>query len=107
MRAFAPSCFTEGLGFFNEAKEIEVIEIEKGIPVPTTRQLRNSAMPLEKMEIGDLFALPVTEEQKNHCESYASSIRSRVTQWARKNGAKKFTVLLVEEQSKVMVWRIA
>ena len=84
-----------------------MIEIEKGIPIPTTRQLRNSAMPLEKMEIGDSFALPVTEEQKNHCGQYASSIRSRVTQWAKKNGARKFTVLLVNEQSKVRVWRIA
>lgn len=79
------------------------IVIEKNVPVPSGRQPKKY-FPFDKMEIGDSFAVPVPEGAQ--VGEFSAKVRTHAINWGRQNGAK-FSVLLVDEQTNVRVWRVA
>jgi hypothetical protein len=83
--------------------ETTMIEIEKNVPMPNGR-CATKEFPYSSMEIGDSFAVIVPPGAD--VGSFAARARGRAGVWGKKNGAK-FSVLLVDEQTKVRVWRVA
>jgi hypothetical protein len=75
---------------------MSTFKIEKTVPIPKTSGKGGGIYPFATMEVGDSFLIP--DGSKN-----INSVRSAVTQAARRNG-RKFTTRLTD--SGLRVWRI-
>ncbi len=80
------------------------IVIEKNVPMPNGRRQPKNDFPYAKMEVGDSFAVSVPEGAQ--VGQFSAKVRTQAHQWGKQNGAK-FSALLVDEQTKVRVWRVA
>lgn len=81
-----------------------MIEIEKNVPMPSSRRYTKHSYPFEKMGVGDSFAVPVPEGVQ--ATQFAANIRTTAHVWGKARGVK-FSVLLVDGLTRVRVWRIA
>jgi len=82
------------------------IVIEKNVPLPERIRSSSDEFPYSRMEVGDSFAVPVPPDEAYHTGVYAARVRGTVCAWGKKHGAK-FTVLLVDQKTKVRIWRVA
>lgn len=74
-------------------------EIESGIPVPKrTRQGRNK-YPLEKLDVGQSFFIPLDDESK---PTAAKNLRSSMAVRAKKLDIK---IVTIGDNTGVRVWR--
>lgn len=80
------------------------IVIEKNVPMPNGRRQPKKDFPYAKMEVGDSFAVPVPDGEQ--VGQFSAKVRTQSYQWGKQNKAK-FSVLLVDEQTNVRVWRVA
>ena len=81
---------------------MDMITIDKNIPMPKGGRPQPRIYPFAEMDVGDSFALPVPKN--GDPVKFAAKIRALAWMW-RKHKSVKFSVLLVEEGAKVRVWR--
>ena len=81
------------------------IVIEKNVPMPNGRRQPKKDFPYAKMEVGDSFVVPVPDGVQ--VGQFSSKVRTQAHQWGKQNNGAKFSALLVDEQTKVRVWRVA
>ena len=83
---------------------MEKIEIEKNVPMPNGRRQPKQTYPFAEMVVGDSFAVQVPAGEK--VGQFSAKVRTVAHKWGSDNGAK-FSVLLVDGQASVRVWRVA
>jgi hypothetical protein len=76
---------------------MSTITIEKNIPVPANK--RTNKYPLNTMEIGDSFVVPLEMAPK-------SGIYPAISVYARRAGTK-YTIRAIEDSGGWRVWRTA
>lgn len=96
---------------------MNTIVIERNIPIPAREsnlrgRPRGSKFPLDKLEVGDSFAIPLGEYRKYKKSKYGSyvgeaSLRAVTYNYKKANPGKDFTVRLIPADKTVRVWRIA
>jgi hypothetical protein len=86
-----------------------MIQIEKGIPLPTVRSVNTrKKYDFGSMEVGDSFAVEVTRKRK--AANIKNTLSSSSCDYAKRHKKPwKFTVRRVVENGvkKVRIWRIA
>ena len=80
------------------------IEVEKNIPIPEGRRDSQLKFPYPSMAVGDSFAVPIPSGAD--AGTAAARIRATSNNWGVTNNAK-FLTRLVENKTKVRVWRVA
>ena len=80
------------------------IEVEKNIPIPEGRRDGQLKFPYPSMAVGDSFAVHIPSGAD--AGTAASRIRVTSNNWGVTNNAK-FLTRLVENKTKVRVWRVA
>jgi hypothetical protein len=81
------------------------IAIDKDVPLPDNRRrLPRTAYPFSEMQVGDSFAVPVPSGKNP--SSFSAHMCTAAYQWGRTKNAK-FSVRIIDEKTKVRVWRIA
>lgn len=80
-------------------------KIEKGIPMPNITSGRPRIYPFPEMEVGDSFAVPITDEILCGQNKNARLLSSAATAYTRKYGGK-FSVKLDRPNKVMRCWRL-
>jgi len=90
------------------------IEIESGIPVPEIKRggERTSAYPFHKLEIGQSFFIPNTEQMPDAAKAMATVVSSATRRFKTENPPRVFTIRGKEKGKDgvtlgARIWRIA
>jgi hypothetical protein len=87
-------------------EEIVMIRIDKGIPVPRIKQLRNTPKyPFDKMEVGDSFMILCEEDKVKNQSRLISIAKNSYLVNAKLKGIQSFTTRILEDG--VRCWRTA
>jgi hypothetical protein len=79
--------------------------IEKGIPLPGERG--SDDLPLEVMETGDSFAVPLAEAPDlKERRRITNRVRAAIAKKRHKETGKKFIARLVDGERALRVWRV-
>ena len=88
------------------------IKIETGIEVPPSAKGsgggRSSKYPLDDLEVGQSFAIPLTGERLKQNGADRARVRLSVSiAYFQRTTGKKFTTRLLKDEGVVRCWRIA
>ena len=79
------------------------IKIESGVPLPKrAHKIPLPDLPLDQMEVGQSFKLPVTQE---HMTRTMNALRMKVQRYQRANSGYRFSVI-TETPESIRVFRI-
>lgn len=95
-----------------------MFKIEKGIPLPPkvtnpqgascgVRNRNNLSYPLAQLEVGDSFAVPLTDEFTSQGAPRATSRVAMAAAAVAKTHGFKFTLRTLRDQGVVRCWRIS
>lgn len=82
-----------------------IFKIDKGLPMPKISKGRPRIYPFSEMEVGDSFAVPITDNLSLGNNKNSSLLRSAATAYTRKYG-DKFSVLLDRPNKVARCWRV-
>lgn len=78
---------------------MKIIEIEKGIPVPSKYHEKAPKYPLDKMDVGDSFFLEIVNGKKH------SSLVQTITRYKKDHPGVDFTTRKITKPLGIRVWR--
>lgn len=80
-------------------------QIDKGLPIPKISTGRPRIYPFPQMEVGDSFAVPITDEILSGQNKSARLLSSAATAYARKYGGR-FSVQFDRSNKIMRCWRV-
>lgn len=80
-------------------------KIDKGLPMPNISKGRPRIYPFPEMEVGDSFAVPITDDASLGNNANTSLLRSAATAYSRKHDVK-FSVTFDRSKKVTRCWRI-
>jgi hypothetical protein len=80
-------------------------KIDKNVPMPKISKGRPRIYPFPEMEVGDSFAVPITDDLSLGNNTNSSPLRSVAAAYARKYGGR-FSVQLDRSNKIMRCWRV-
>ena len=91
---------------FKPKRRNAMYEIEKNIPLPRPREIsrQQTKYPFSIMQVGDSFSVDIGKEPEMKVLRRVSVACNRIQ--LQSGGKKRFTTRMVDDRTRVRVWRV-